>query len=363
MGFPFFTGSEENRGPLYDQDHVNHEGDRLPADVGPQGRKIVTVQPPAADFPSAAPLMVVRLGDRAIATIPGEMTVEMGRRTRAAVLAAIGPAGVKRVALAGYANEFMHYFTTPEEYDMQHYEGGSTLFGKYSSNLIKDDLATLAGDIAQRKAAPQPATFDPHNGLTANFTPYGSGAKSATAVAQPAAAHRLRRATFAWQGGTRGLDRPFDRHFVSIQRQGPNKRWLPVTDDLGLQILWRVDDNGRYSAEWQVPLAQRLGRYRFVVTANNYRLASKPFRVWASNALVVKPLAGGRVALSYPPVDALADLTSRPAHPDGGQVAGVRRRHGHVFTLPPGATVGKGAARDRYGNRNGAALTATASAR
>src|SRR3954469_23635329 len=94
MGFPFFTGSEENRGPLYDQTHVNHEGGRLPADVGPQGRKIETVQPPAADFPTAVPLMVVRLGDRAVATVPGEMTVEMGRRTRAAVLGALAAAGV-----------------------------------------------------------------------------------------------------------------------------------------------------------------------------------------------------------------------------------------------------------------------------
>jgi hypothetical protein len=40
MGFPFFTGSEENRGPLYDETHVNHEGQRLPLDNGPQGRKI-----------------------------------------------------------------------------------------------------------------------------------------------------------------------------------------------------------------------------------------------------------------------------------------------------------------------------------
>ena len=37
VGQPFLTGSEEGRGPLYDQTHVNHEGDRLPADVGPHG--------------------------------------------------------------------------------------------------------------------------------------------------------------------------------------------------------------------------------------------------------------------------------------------------------------------------------------
>ena len=357
MGFPFFTGSEENRGPLYDETHVNHEGDRLPADVGPQGRKIQSIGPPAADFPTAAPLMVVRLGDRAVATIPGEMTVEMGRRTRAAVLAAIAPAGVKRIALAGYANEFLHYFTTPEEYEMQHYEGGSTLYGKYSSNLIKDDLTTLAGDIARGAAAPAPVSFDPRNGLFPDFTPYDAGAASGKVAAQPANVRRLRRASFAWQGGVRGLDRPLDRAFVSVQRLR-GKRWRAVTDDLGLEILWRVDDNGRYSAEWQVPLSAATGRYRFVVTARRYRLRSKPFRVSPSRALTVHPLGGGRLTLDYPPIDPMADLTARPAHANGGTVLTVRRRRGAVFTLPPGTRIAAGAARDRYGNMNGTAATA-----
>src|SRR4051812_6326016 len=351
MGFPFFAGSEENRGPLYDEDHVNHEGDRLPVGVGPQGRKILTVQPPVADFPRAMPLMVVRLGDRAIATIPGEMTVEMGKRTRAAVLAALGPAGVTKVALAGYANEFMHYFVTPEEYDMQHYEGGSTLYGKYSSNLVMDDLAGLAGDLARGAAAPAPVSFDPRNGLLPDYTPYGPGAARGTVVAQPHSTARMKRASFGWQGGERGLDRPFDRRFVAIERRGRGR----VTDDLGLQILWRVDDSGRYTAFWQVPLSAPAGRYRFVVTGRRYRLASKWFRVRPSRTLVVHSLGGGRMTLDYPRVDALADLTSRPRSANGGVVNGVRRRRARVFTLRPGASVAAGAARDRFGNFNGAA--------
>jgi hypothetical protein len=77
----------------------------------------------------------------------------------------------------------------------------------------------------------------------------------------------------------------------------------------------------------------------------------------------VHSLGGGRLTLDYPPVDMLADLTSRPAHAGGGQVRAVtaartvtvRRRHGRLFTVPAGATVPKGAARDRFGNRNGKA--------
>ncbi len=156
VGLPFLTGSEENRGPLYDQTQTSHEGDRLPTDLGAQGRKIQTLGPPEADFPRAVPLMTLRLGDRLLASVPGEMTAEMGRRTRAAVLAAARPAGVRRVVLAGYANEYVHYFTTPEEYEWQAYEGGSTLFGRYSSNVIRDGLADLAGRLARGEAAPDP---------------------------------------------------------------------------------------------------------------------------------------------------------------------------------------------------------------
>src|SRR4051794_14793791 len=252
MGFPFFTGSEENRGPLYDETHVSHEGDRLPLDAGPQGRKIETVRPPVADFPTAIPLMVIRLGDRAVATVPGEMTVEMGRRTRAAVLAAIRPAGVSSVVLVGYANEYIHYLTTPEEYEQQHYEGGSTLFGKYSSNLVEGDLATLAGDLAGGRPGPAPVDFDPRNGLEPDFTPYEAGADHGEVDQQPAPVERLKRASYEWRGGERGFDRPLDRAFVTIERRA-GRRWTQVTNDLGLEVLWRVDDSGRYTAQGQGP--------------------------------------------------------------------------------------------------------------
>jgi hypothetical protein len=276
------------------------------------------------------------------------------------VLAAIRPAGVRSVALAGYANEYVHYFTTPEEYEKQHYEGGSTVFGKYSSNLIMDDLATLAGDLARRAPAPAPFDFDPRNGFLPDFTPYPAGARRGRAAGQPRRTQRLRRASFSWRGGERGFDRPLDRRFVAIERRA-GRRWRRVTDDLGLQIAWRVDDDGVYTAEWQVPLAARTGSYRFVITARRYRLASRRFRVVPSRALAVHPLGPGRVTLDYPPIAILADLTARPAHANGGRVrarAGrrritVRRRRGTVFELRRGARIPAGAARDRFGNRNG----------
>jgi neutral ceramidase len=263
------------------------------------------------------------------------MTVEMGRRTRAAVLTAAAPAGIRRVVIAGYANEFVHYFTTPEEYDMQHYEGGSTLYGKFSSNLIKDDLATLAGDLARGAPAPAPVDFDPRNGLAPDLRPYDRGPDHGTITAQPKGVERLQRAAFSWQGGPRGFDRPLDRPFVSVERERAGRRWRTATDDLGLEIVWQVDDGGLYTARWQPGIAAPTGRYRFVVTANRYKLVSAPFRLGVSTALKAEPAGGGQVRLAYPATDLLADITARPAY--------ARRA---FRTGTPSVW------RDRYGNRN-----------
>jgi hypothetical protein len=363
VGFPFLTGSEENRGPLYDETQVNHEGHRLPVGTGPQGRKIQAIGPPVGDFPTAVPLFAIRLDDRVMVSIPGEMTVEMGRRTREAVQAASGSLGISRVVLAGYANEFLHYFTTPEEYDKQHYEGGSTLFGKYSSYLIRDGVADLTARLAGGTPAPEPHPFDATNGVAPDETPYDVGPETASPLEQPAATARLGRAAFSWQGGAGGFDRPLDNAFVRVERRVRGK-WRRTADDLGLLILWRVDEEGRYSAQWQVPLDAPTGAHRFVVTANRYRLESQPFTVAPATNLTARVVGTGRrtalVALDYPPLDDAADLVSRPLTASGGrvvaEVAGrrvvARARRGNIRVPLRGAdTLRILAATDRFGNR------------
>jgi hypothetical protein len=94
FGLAEFTGSEEGRGPLFDVTRVPFEGDHLPvgAGLGAQGDK--EVAPIPLDVPKAVPLMALRIGDRVIASVPGEMTEEMGRRVRAAVTSAGAGGGI-----------------------------------------------------------------------------------------------------------------------------------------------------------------------------------------------------------------------------------------------------------------------------
>ena len=188
------------------------------------------------------PLSAVRFGNRVLLTVPGEMTVELGRRLRAAALAALSGSGLGHVVVAGYANEYVSYLTTPEEYAAQHYEGGTTVYGPASGPFLTTALADLAGRLGRGAPAPPAYPFDPTRGLRPDGPAYPPGAPAGRITRQPRATARLHRAELRWRGGADGLDRPLDRAFVTVERLAAGG-WTRVDDDRGLRILWRVDDD------------------------------------------------------------------------------------------------------------------------
>jgi neutral ceramidase len=371
FGIAEVTGSEEGRGPLYDLTGISMEGHHAPVDNGPQGDKIPfpTGRP---NVPQAVPMMALRIADRMVVSIPGEMTVSMGERVRQAVLGAIEGSGIGRVVIAGLANEYLSYFTTPEEYERQHYEGAATLYGKTASLVLQGTATELAGRLVHGQPDPPAYAYDPINGVPANAAPFPTGPASATAGTQPQRTARLGHAVFGWSGGLRGFDRPVDGAFVHVRRN-VGGTWTDVADDLGLQILWQVDDKGNYSASWEVPLDAPAGSYDFVITANHYTLESAPFDVVPNDALTVTaqrtPDGHALLTLNYPRATENTDFTYRPLAANGGSFAasagGATRTRsqasGTTFDLQAApsdtVTVPAGAFRDRYGNSNGESAT------
>lgn len=97
------------------------------------------------------PVQLVRIGSLHLVCLPFEVTIVSGLRIRRRVAEILG-ADLEHVLCQGYANGFGHYVTTPEEYEVQNYEGGSTIFGRYEL----DALIQAAADLADAMAAGRP---------------------------------------------------------------------------------------------------------------------------------------------------------------------------------------------------------------
>jgi neutral ceramidase len=112
---------------------------------------------PRRFLPNVLPLQWVRIGPLLLLSLPGEPTTHAGRRIRQAAqttLEALEQSGelapgLERVIAAGYSNGFAGYITTREEYSRQLYEGGHTLFGKYTAAAYCTLYRTMVGQLAR----------------------------------------------------------------------------------------------------------------------------------------------------------------------------------------------------------------------
>jgi neutral ceramidase len=102
--------------------------------------------------PQVLPLQVLRIGQLVFPGIPGEPTTIAGKRLEQAVLNRL-PAGQPwTVVLSPYANGYCGYLTTAEEYQQQSYEGGHTVFGRWTLAAFQTRLAALVTEFCRPKA-------------------------------------------------------------------------------------------------------------------------------------------------------------------------------------------------------------------
>jgi neutral ceramidase len=283
-GLPFLGGSEDGASIFHEP--LATEGRRLPADAADpvHGRKIrAAPSEPVGVHEKQPEMQVLRIGDRLLLAAPGEPSVEMGRRFEAAVKPHL-PRGVEDTVVVGLANDYLGYFTTPEEYDMQHYEGGHTVFGKWTSLLARDSFIGLTRSLASGGPAPAPS-IPGGLGSTAKGTPdVGRGGAEGKLLDAPrGTVKRMSVVDVRWSGAPKGADRPLDAPFVSVERHAGDG-FAPADSDLGLGVLWRETD-GEYAARYDVPASLPAGSYRMRVRSAGYDLTSEPFDVVPSDGL------------------------------------------------------------------------------
>lgn len=153
FGVAALGGAEDGRSVFHTLGLARGGQLRGPSPQGRQGRKRMALgilQPWLARRfglapPRSLPTCVVRIGSHALATAPGEPSVIMGDRIERAVSSALG---VHTVSVLGTAVDYAGYFTTPEEYEVQEYEGASTLFGSRTGEHLVTRVCVAAGRVA-----------------------------------------------------------------------------------------------------------------------------------------------------------------------------------------------------------------------
>lgn len=127
-------------------------------------------------FPRTVPLGMVRLDDTWVAFLPAEITVTAGQRIRQG-LAELVPFTADgrpvQTRIGGLTNGYMEYISTPEEYQLQRYEGASTLYGPTMAPFLAAVFRNMGERLVGRPSSPPPGTRPE---VAANFS-YATGPK------------------------------------------------------------------------------------------------------------------------------------------------------------------------------------------
>lgn len=224
--------------------------------------------------PELLPIQLVKVGQLHLVAVPAEFTIVAGYRLRKTVADELR-VPVQDVVLSGYSNSYHGYVTTPEEYDLQHYEGGSTHFGKWTLPAYQQEFAALAASL--RDGRPAPADDGAPRDLTGkqlNFqtgvvfddAPIGKPFGSMNVDANPSYQRGQTVATEFWTGHPKNnLHR--NGTFLEVQRQQGNS-WVTVADDGDWNTTYRWVRNGiafsLAKIAWTVPADTPAGTYRIV---------------------------------------------------------------------------------------------------
>jgi neutral ceramidase len=101
--------------------------------------------------PDIVPIQICIIGKLAILAMPSEITTIAADRLRQTVLNVLKKRGVSEIIVSSYSNCYSGYVTTYEEYQEQDYEGGHTLFGKWTLAAYQTVFRSVAEEMLKPK--------------------------------------------------------------------------------------------------------------------------------------------------------------------------------------------------------------------
>ncbi|XP_022150923.1 neutral ceramidase 2-like [Momordica charantia] len=233
--------------------------------------------------PSILPIQILRIGQLVILGVPGEFTTMAGRRLRNAVKTVL-TTGAKRefngnvhIVIAGLTNTYSQYVTTFEEYEMQRYEGASTLYGPHTLDAYIQEFKKLAQSLIDGRPVepgPQPPDLLSRQisllpPVIMDATPLGvsfGDVKSDVPLNSTFKRGNLVTVTF-WSGCPRN-DLMTEGTFALVEILQKKDTWVPVYDDDDFCLFFKWLRPFRYSTqsyatiEWRIPQSAVSGVYR-----------------------------------------------------------------------------------------------------
>jgi len=230
--------------------------------------------------PKVVETQMLRIGKLVLAALPAEFTTMSGRRLMNSIreeLKDLAPDEDFEVMIAGLSNAYSDYVTTFEEYQVQRYEGASTIYGPYTlkayiqqyrnltKSLIKDESVTSGPEIKNMRSklyALMPKVYwdtsgtfnsygDIYNEQDADDTYHkGDSVKVSFISANPRNSWRI-------------------RTFLSVERRSESGSWEEIHTDADWctkfewgRSRWAAVSTSEATITWTIPPTTRPGTYR-----------------------------------------------------------------------------------------------------
>ncbi|XP_017893250.1 neutral ceramidase isoform X2 [Ceratina calcarata] len=230
--------------------------------------------------PKIVATQVALIGNVVIAGVPGEFTTMSGRRLREAIKTVMNDASDSEtsVIVAGLCNTYSDYVTTPEEYQIQRYEGASTIFGPHTLTIyLKQYQELVTAAILKKKVDPGPTPADlTENTLLSFVTPvlydtpkwgrnFGDCIIQPRKIVEPGDI-----VTAEFISGHPRNNLMTESTFLTVERlaNADDEVWVPIATDANWETKfeWKrtsvVLGSSQVTITWQVPEDIKPGEYR-----------------------------------------------------------------------------------------------------
>lgn len=233
--------------------------------------------------PAILPIQILRIGQFVILSVPSEFTTMSGRRLRDAVKMVLKSApngefyGGVHVVIAGLTNTYSQYVTTFEEYQVQRYEGASTLYGPHTLSAYIQEFKKLATALIHGqsvKPGPQPPDLLDKQlsfltPVVLDMTPIGVNfGDCSTDVPKKATFKRGDMVSVVFWSACPRNDLMTEGTFALVEILHGKDTWYPVydDDDFCLRFKWsrpgKLSTRSHATMEWRIPQSAQPGVYR-----------------------------------------------------------------------------------------------------